>query len=356
MSKLKLRWRNFSKSIPIAAVIIVFGGLGTALLLTSHAATPTASVEAESGTVSSQASSVNDSTASGNLAVKFGTPTQTTNCLPNPHLCGFPDATNTGVPSGTTLTAYTGPTTITTAGTTIDSKLIHGPVTVQAANVTIKNSLIYMDSTNVSGQNVGLWIRSGANSFLVSHTEVTGMYNGQQSYCISALANDATGATIDTVNMHDCGDGVRGGDLTATNNYIHAFWYGLINGAAIDTPHADCFQGLQGDSNAIIRHNTCNNPNSAPPPGSPGYSNSVIQLGSEGGIPATNWTVDNNLFQGGGFSVNMRQTLLTGMSFTNNHWGRDNAYGLIGSTTGDSYSWSGNVWDDTGLTATASPG
>src|SRR5882757_5535845 len=60
------------KYLPLLAVVVVFGGLGTALLLTSHAATPTANLEAENGIVSSAATKVSDTTASGDQAVKFG--------------------------------------------------------------------------------------------------------------------------------------------------------------------------------------------------------------------------------------------------------------------------------------------
>jgi hypothetical protein len=52
----------------------------------------------------------------------------------------FPDATNTGVPLGTALTAYTGPTTITTAGTVIDRKQINQDLVIKAAGVKITNS------------------------------------------------------------------------------------------------------------------------------------------------------------------------------------------------------------------------
>lgn len=282
-------------------------------------------------------------------------PPQTTNCLPSPHLCGFPDSTTTGVPAEVTLQPYTGPTTITAAGTVIDDADVHGPLYIQAANVTVKNSRIYLNSNDTGGQNVALWVKPAGTGFTASHTEVTGNLNGQ-SYCIAAIANDSTGASFDAVDMHGCGDGIRGGDLSLTNSYMHGFWFGLINGVGVDTPHADCIQGLYGDSNVLFDHNTCNNPNDAPPPGSPGYSNSVVQLGAEGGNPVTNWTIKNSLLQGGGLSINMRQSPITGIDITGNHWGRDNAYGLIGSNTGDSYTWSGNVWDDTGLPATAQPG
>src|SRR4029453_16253456 len=59
---------------------------------------------------------------------------------------GFPNATNTGVPAGTALTAYTGPKTVTTDGTVIDGKVITGSLIVHADNVVIKNCKITFDS------------------------------------------------------------------------------------------------------------------------------------------------------------------------------------------------------------------
>lgn len=54
------------------AVATAFGITGLIKELLSHAATPTASLEVENGTVSSAASRVTDGTASGGQAVKFG--------------------------------------------------------------------------------------------------------------------------------------------------------------------------------------------------------------------------------------------------------------------------------------------
>lgn len=267
----------------------------------------------------------------------------------------WPAATNTGVPPGVTLTPYTGSSFISTPGTVIDSKDIHGPIQVQADHVTIKNSRVWLGPADTGGQNVAIWIRAAGTNCTVQNVEVDGALGGQ-SYCICAIANDSTGCLLDHVNMWHCGDGVRGGDLTMTDCYIHDFWFGLINGVPIDTPHADCIQGLEGDSNVLVRHNTLWNPNSAPPPGSPGYSNAGVQLGTEGGIPANNWTIDNNLIEGGGLTINMRQTPVNNIIISNNYFGRDYGNGLIGSNTGNSYTWTNNVWADTGAPALPLPG
>src|ERR1700754_4603683 len=62
-------------------------------------------------------------------------------CFAKPSSCGYPDATNTGVPAGTSLTPSSS-RTITTNGTVINGLEITGTVTVAADNVTIKNSKI----------------------------------------------------------------------------------------------------------------------------------------------------------------------------------------------------------------------
>jgi hypothetical protein len=55
----------------------------------------------------------------------------------------FPGPANTGVPTGTVLTSYTGPCTITTANTVIDAKTINcNPLQINAANVTVTRSKI----------------------------------------------------------------------------------------------------------------------------------------------------------------------------------------------------------------------
>ena len=74
-------------------------------------------------------------------------PPPTTTASPGPQACppapAFPDAACTGVPAGVTLTAYTGPCTITTPNTVIDSKLITcGTLSPRASGIVIRNSRI----------------------------------------------------------------------------------------------------------------------------------------------------------------------------------------------------------------------
>ena len=54
----------------------------------------------------------------------------------------YPNANNTGVPAGVTLTDYTGPMTVTAANAVIDAKRIRGRLVIAASNVTIKRSSV----------------------------------------------------------------------------------------------------------------------------------------------------------------------------------------------------------------------
>jgi len=56
---------------PYLLIAVIFGIVGTLLLFVSHALTPTANTEVEQGTISSCASNIADTSASGGHAVKF---------------------------------------------------------------------------------------------------------------------------------------------------------------------------------------------------------------------------------------------------------------------------------------------
>lgn len=70
-------------------------------------------------------------------------PPTTTPPATTPPASGWPGVSNTGVPAGTVLTAYTGPCTITAAGTVIDAKTITcAQLVVKAAGVKVTRSRI----------------------------------------------------------------------------------------------------------------------------------------------------------------------------------------------------------------------
>jgi hypothetical protein len=153
---------RFSKA-NLTIFSVIFAAIGGYLIYSSFAAGPVASIEPENGTITPPASVVDDSSASGGKAVRFGPasacPVATPNVPDGPDPWGgcFPGPKTTGIPAGTVLSAYTGPCDITT-NVVIDSKTISncGDMTVRGSGVlTIKNSQlngrVYVDTPTQGG-------------------------------------------------------------------------------------------------------------------------------------------------------------------------------------------------------------
>src|SRR5256885_9531617 len=110
--------------------MIIAGGVAVALLATGFlllkigASGFVAALDPDQGALSGNAQVVTDASASGGKAVQFTAPPSAPPPPPPPTLTTYPNAFNTGVPVGITLTPYTGPCTITSANTVIDSKLV----------------------------------------------------------------------------------------------------------------------------------------------------------------------------------------------------------------------------------------
>ena len=72
----------------------------------------------------------------------------------------WPNSTNTGVPAGTVLTAYSDPCTITADGTVIDSKTLDCDLVIRAADVTVTkskiNGLVVLDTDAVGADDWSL--------------------------------------------------------------------------------------------------------------------------------------------------------------------------------------------------------
>jgi len=88
-----------------------------------------------------------------------------------PTLARWPGPTNTGVPDGVQLTAYTGPCTITTAGTVIDGKAVDCDLVIAAEDVLITRSRINGEING--GEGTG-------SSFRVEDSEII---NGKREAC-----------------------------------------------------------------------------------------------------------------------------------------------------------------------------
>jgi hypothetical protein len=137
-----------------------------------------------------------------------------------------------GVPAGTTLTAYTGPYTITTDGTVIDSKDITQPITIAANNVTIRKSRLRNAGSGVSQTLLKTPVNATNYGVLVEDSEfdgggVDGSSSPGTNYCI--FHNDGslaqTSFTLRRSILTRCGDMFGMGNSTVIdNNYWYNSW------------------------------------------------------------------------------------------------------------------------------------
>lgn len=225
-------WTRLYLKYVFAIAIVLITGLILTFALAG--ASPT-NQEVESGTRTGNVSTVNDNSASGGSAVKFGsvpapvgscpipdrvTVTSANNAVypaypvgakvyvpdgPDPWGGCFPGPLSTGVPAGTQLTNYTGPCDITTANTIIDKKIVNcDDLRVRAQGLVITNSQItgrvYIDDTWCSTSSFTItdskvyttWIGTRAFMFCsYSVLRVDASGGGSMATCISCTIKDS---------------------------------------------------------------------------------------------------------------------------------------------------------------------
>jgi Ca2+-binding RTX toxin-like protein len=149
-------------------------------------------------------------------------------------------STTYGVPSGTQLTAYTGPMTITTPGTVIDGKIINGSLRILADNVVIKNCVINFNS---------YWgiDAYGYKNTTVQDCTITGPgYAGSSDSAIAGTGNFLRNDISKVQN----GITLNNGSSIVQGNYIHD-----LECAGSD-PHYDGIQVFGGQHQVLIADNT----------------------------------------------------------------------------------------------------
>jgi hypothetical protein len=194
-----------------------------------------------------------------------------------PPVGGFPDASNTGVPAGVTLTAYTGPTNITTAGTVIDGKQVDACLVVNAARVIIRNSRLncsggYVVLVEVSRPSTD-WLQIVDSEVDCGNSNATGI--GYDSIVVTR------------VEIRGCENGLDiDRNMIVEDSWIHLAYNG---GGA----HADGIQTCCA-VNVTVRHNTIINQDAA---GANGDA-AIITPASAGAM-----LVDGNFLAGGSYTL-----------------------------------------------------
>jgi hypothetical protein len=332
-------------------VVAVLGAFGAFSLFAPDAVTPAASLERESGPVSSAAGRVADATAPGSGAAKLRAGTVAGGCAvstpnvpdgPDPAGGCFPGPSNTGVPVGTALSDYTGPCTITVADTVIDSKTVTCKILVRANGLIIKNSVLKGGVSGLVGQGASFTIQ---DSFLDNGVCVNCSVDG---WNFTVLRTEITGSNRGVYCMNTC---------RVQDSWIH--------GTALDPTSEWHASAVRVEQNATLVHNVLACDWTGP------FNND--QLGCSANLtgypdfaPIRNNTMDGNLFvanpvgvgycaYGGGTRAkpySADPTNATYVVFKNNVFqrgpkGRCGTWGpitdFVRGRTGNV--WVGNVWD-----------
>jgi hypothetical protein len=276
-----------------------------------------------------------------------------TRCFAAPSSCGYPDATNTGVPAG----AKTGLATVSSvtlgAGQTLENKIVTNGVRVTGSGATIRNSIIKTPSGG-SGT-TAIELSNGATNFTLEHSEVAG--NGSRTNAPeSNVWNHYNNAGFKVISsyLHGVPDNIEGAVAEVRDSFIivDAEYSGAhsepiyICGATANVQHSTLYN--ESDETSLIfgdgicgRGNTVTVENSMLAgggfmlqPNSKGVSAPVRIISNRVGRCLTTARQDS----GGGY-------VCASGKDANGYWPRGGHYGLS-ADLGNSATWSGNVWDD----------
>jgi hypothetical protein len=283
-----------------------------------------------------------------------------TTCSAAPSACGYPDATNTGVPSSVKLTTVgtgagqvssgTGWTLnaggwvqVTGAGAMLSGLYIPYNVNIVANNVTLNDDKIVAGGPNSMG--VSLRHTSGAT---VENTTIAGTDSGANRLmtAIKDVFSDSTGLTVNHCNISNFETGVQVEAGLVENNYIH-------NPGYVSGDHTNGVMSNGDNTPLAITHNTIFN--------SLGQTDDIGLFEDFSG--QANRTITNNLLGGGAYSIYAGATnetsygvpthiVITGNVFATNYFSTGGAYGPVAyyDHAGTGNTWSSNTWDGTGTT------
>jgi hypothetical protein len=338
-------------------IIVVLAVVGGFLVIMTRAAGIAIPFEAESSTLANGATTGSVSGASGGSFVQFHQPPAGGG---GGAFCGSfpavpsarPDATNTGVPAGTQLSAYSGSLTISTAGTTIDSKDIPDGLTIAANNVTIKNSKIHPPSgvfTNSRGERendtMGIRINDSATGLKILNSEI---YTSQEDGYIGILGGNAT---VCGSHIHGYQNGMTiGENMMIQANYIHGLF---ATGTGGQVPHQDGIEVYSGSNTTIVGNTIMVNlPNGT----WLDETNAINITAYQGNI--SNIVENHNWVGGGSYTLGVRQqntSKYSNVTLTNNRFLGSPPSGFASGGPCDiqptPVTKSGNVWDASGQPA-----
>jgi Domain of unknown function (DUF4082) len=309
---------------------------------------PTASAlsvtaQATASAVTTKASTTNptaSSSSSGSSASGL------TNCVSLPSRCGYPDATNTGVPAGTTLTRVPQDRTSgtgwtwdsrgwisTTDNAIVENLIIDGHVETTGKNVTVRNNRILQ-----TGEDWAVALRTTVNATVTHNTiGVTGA--PRLMVGVKDIYGDSTGTTVSYNDISNASTGIQMYAGLVENNYIHDL--GMNDG-----DHINGFTSNLGTDPLTIRNNTILNKFN---------QTDAISLFQDFGVEG-NRLITGNLVAGGGYTIyggdgSFGKTFniqITNNRFSRIYYPNGGSYGPLAhfDNQGADNLWSGNYWDE----------
>lgn len=282
------------------------------------------------------------------------------NCGPDPHICGYPDATNTGPPAGISLRSVPGDVSggpgwstdgdgnvdVTGEGAVFSGYSVHGSVNVSGSGAVIEDDVISNSGDDTSGDGVNL--TGNPSDVTIEHVTISspGGANGAGIFAgIKDINGEAMGTRVLDNNIADASTGIQLYIGLIEGNYVH------------DITPSDPSSHLNGTTSngstvpLTIEHNTVFNPNG---------QTDAISLFEDFGVEA-NVLITDNLVAGGGYTLYGGQNAggkqaynieITKNRFSTIYFPQSGYFGYVTAfdPSAPGNTWSGNIWDTTGET------
>ena len=320
----------------LVLIIVGFAALGTALLVSTRAASPAVTVEATAGSLVGDVAKKYDDPAAVGGYVEFGVQPPSNDDT----WFGFtkPNAQNTGhISPRSSLKKISGPViddawlNANNGGSrVVEGYHFTGQVTVLADNVTLRD--FYINGGRYGIYN-GVFESNPSKNLIIEDGEIT---NNTSSGIV------ASNATIRRLHIHHHGsDAIKPfSNVLIESNYISHL-------GSIPDSHSDGVQMVSG-SNVTVRGNFFDMRHNEP-----GYTNSQVIIIQTNIGKVDNILVEANWINGGGYSVQINDKgngygEPTNDRVINNRFGRDYQFGPLRTGNNTLTDRSGNVWDDTG--------
>lgn len=281
-----------------------------------------------------------------------------------------PSATNTGVPSGQSLTTYAGPANITTPNQVFKNLIFPNQVGVQASNITFQNCRF--EATGVT--NMLSCTNAGITGVVLERCTFrpSSAYDSImaiQGHSYTAIRCDISGI-IDGFRVHNTANPNAPTNVKIWGNYVHDFaWFSPYSGHADNETHNDGIQieggtGTEMWGNYIASYGDPVYGNIADNSRSP-YTLSCIIITPNVGV-CNNTVIRANWFDGGYVPVNITEKSrgpITGLDIDDNrfsglkHGAQDVLVPLTTKNANDfAANWTNNIREDTGLPVVFSNG